>query len=152
MSILIWIQAAFALALTATAAWTDYRTGLIPNRLTLSSIAMGLVLAAVGGGGRGILLAAAGAFSAGLVPLVLFRMKAMGGSDSSGGPPKADRRVEKSYPASIRDDCNPNESGGDSSSTTIANSDSCHSHLGGPLPLDGRDAETRASRGYPGNL
>jgi prepilin peptidase CpaA len=67
--------------LTASAAWTDHRTGLIPNRLTLSGMALGLVLAAAGGGGHGILLAAAGAFAAGLVPLVLFRMKAMGGGD-----------------------------------------------------------------------
>jgi len=78
---LIWIQAASALFLTGAAAWTDHRTGLMPNRLTLSGIGLGLVLALVGGGFHGVLLAVFGAFAAGLVPLILFKMRAMGGGD-----------------------------------------------------------------------
>lgn len=81
MMYLVWIQALAACVMSGASALTDHRSGLIPNRLTLPGILLGLVLALVGGGWRGLLLAALGAFVAGLVPLVLFRVRAMGGGD-----------------------------------------------------------------------
>lgn len=81
MSWVNWFQVVAALAITSTAAWTDYRTGLIPNRLTLSGVALGLAAALAGGGANGLLLAAAGSLAALLVPLLLFRARAMGGGD-----------------------------------------------------------------------
>ncbi len=78
---ILWIQAASALILTGACAWTDRRTGMMPNRLTLPGMALGLVLSLVAGGLHGLLLAALGAFATGLVPIILFRMGAMGGGD-----------------------------------------------------------------------
>ncbi len=63
------------------AAWTDYRTGLIPNRLTLSGLLIGLVLCLAKGGGGGLVAGVVGALVVGLVPLLLFRFGAMGGGD-----------------------------------------------------------------------
>ena len=78
---LLWLQAVSALLLSGACAWTDYRSGMMPNRLTLPGVVLGLVLAFIGGGAHGLLLAALGALAAGLVPIILFKMGAMGGGD-----------------------------------------------------------------------
>ena len=78
-----------ALALSSVAAYWDWRTGHIPNWLTLGGVAFGLVahgvLGAQAGGSSG---AVAGSVRAGLgvmgaaaVPLVLFRCGGIGGGD-----------------------------------------------------------------------
>ena len=80
---------AFATVLAAAAAWFDWRTGHIPNRLTL----LGLVAAVLGhfvhgamtgGLGAGVEQAAfaiGGALGCALVPLFMHRKGAMGGGD-----------------------------------------------------------------------
>jgi prepilin peptidase CpaA len=70
-----------AVLLCAIAAWTDFRTFRIPNRLTLTGLALGLALGLAASGLRGLLAAAAGALVTALVPLLLFKMRAMGGGD-----------------------------------------------------------------------
>lgn len=69
------------LALCAAAALTDFRTGLIPNWLTLPSLALAPLaqLIAVGPGACGGALL--GALACALVPLVLFGLNAIGGGD-----------------------------------------------------------------------
>ena len=76
-----WIQALLAVGISGIAAYTDKKTGKIPNALCFAGMGAGLVLACIGGGLNGLAIAFAGAFAAGLVPLVLFRMDAMGGGD-----------------------------------------------------------------------
>ena len=76
-----WIQAFLAVGISGIAAYTDRRNGTIPNTLCFFGIGVGLILGVAGGGGPGALSALAGAFAAGLVPLLLFRMNAMGGGD-----------------------------------------------------------------------
>ncbi|MCP4198841.1 MAG: prepilin peptidase [Proteobacteria bacterium] len=81
---MLWLhyaQTGLALVLTLIAAWTDYRTGTIPNRLTIPSLFLGLGLGLASGTASSFLLAIAGAFATALVPLVLFRFGAMGGGD-----------------------------------------------------------------------
>lgn len=80
---------AFATILAATAAWFDWRTGHIPNRLTL----LGLAAAILGhfvhgtltiGFGAGVEQAAfsiGGALGCALVPMFMHRKGAMGGGD-----------------------------------------------------------------------
>lgn len=76
-----WPTTAWLLALAATAALTDSRTGLIPNWLTLPSLALAPLaqLFAVGPGACGGALL--GALACALVPLVLFGLAAIGGGD-----------------------------------------------------------------------
>ena len=76
-----WPTTAWLLALAATAALTDTRTGLIPNWLTLPSLALAplVQLFAVGPGACGRALLAA--LVCALVPLVLFGLQAIGGGD-----------------------------------------------------------------------
>ena len=81
MTWLHYTQTASALLLTLIAAWIDHRTGLIPNRLTASALILGLGLGLASDGGSGLLLAMAGIFATALVPLLLFRFRAMGGGD-----------------------------------------------------------------------
>jgi prepilin peptidase CpaA len=76
-----WIQALLAVGISAVAAYTDKRTGKIPNSLCFMGMGSGLVLGLAGAGLHGLLIALAGGFAAGLVPLILFRMDAMGGGD-----------------------------------------------------------------------
>ncbi|MDJ0763233.1 MAG: A24 family peptidase [Myxococcota bacterium] len=75
------ISATLAVFLCGTAAWTDWRSGRIPNWLTLPAIGCGFLIGLIGGGGRGVLLSVIAALISLLVPLVLFRLKAMGGGD-----------------------------------------------------------------------
>ncbi len=72
---------AILLAACGCAAWTDLRTGLIPNRLTAIAAMAGLVVAGIEGGVRGLAAGVCGALVAALVPLLLFRKNAMGGGD-----------------------------------------------------------------------
>ena len=76
-----WIQALLAVCISGFAAITDKRTGKIPNSLCFVGLGAGLLLGFLGAGLHGLLIAFAGAFAAGLVPLFLFKMDAMGGGD-----------------------------------------------------------------------
>ncbi len=75
------IQAGLAVLVTAVAAYTDRKTGLIPNKLCFCGIGSGILLGLLGGNVYGLALAFAGAFVAGLIPLIMFRVNAMGGGD-----------------------------------------------------------------------
>jgi prepilin peptidase CpaA len=66
---------------TAVAAVTDARTGLIPNWLTLPSLLGALLVHGVIGGPGALGWATLSGLSCGLVPLVLFRARAIGGGD-----------------------------------------------------------------------
>jgi len=81
MNYLSLTQAFFAIAVSGIAAWTDYKSGLIPNKLTLFAFSISLLLGLVGGGTSELLNVLASLFAVSLVPLVLFRMDAMGGGD-----------------------------------------------------------------------
>jgi prepilin peptidase CpaA len=74
-------QTGSALVLSLISAWTDQRTGTIPNRFTISALFLGLALGLATGNASGLLLAIAGAFATALVPLILFRFGALGGGD-----------------------------------------------------------------------
>jgi len=69
------------LAITATAAVTDARTGLIPNWLTLPTLVVAPLAQLVCIGPAGVAHAIAGALACGLPPLVLFVLRAIGGGD-----------------------------------------------------------------------
>ncbi|MCP4677198.1 MAG: prepilin peptidase [Deltaproteobacteria bacterium] len=81
MNLPIYTQAVATLLLCGAAAWTDYRTGRIPNRLTVTGLCFGLTLGLITQGIRGGVLAGVGALLTALVPLLLFRFRAMGGGD-----------------------------------------------------------------------
>ncbi|HSO37918.1 MAG TPA: A24 family peptidase [Labilithrix sp.] len=80
---------AFATLLAATAAWFDWRTGHIPNRLTLVGLAVailghflhGTMTAGLGAGVEQAAFAAFGALGCALVPLFMHWKGAMGGGD-----------------------------------------------------------------------
>jgi prepilin peptidase CpaA len=80
---------AFATVLAATAAWFDWRTGHIPNRLTLLGLAAAILGhfvhgALAGGVGVGVEqagFAVLGALGCALVPMFMHRKGAMGGGD-----------------------------------------------------------------------
>jgi len=69
-----------AIVVTAVAAWTDFRKGIIPNWLSLGGLGLGIVMHAVVGfsvdGPKtmlyGALFSVAGALACGLVPLLLY--------------------------------------------------------------------------------
>jgi prepilin peptidase CpaA len=75
-----------ALAATAVGAYTDARTGLLPNWLVLPLIPAGLALNYLDGDWRGLTSAAIGFVVCGLVPLVLYLTS--GGSAIGGGDVK----------------------------------------------------------------
>lgn len=67
-----------AVALAAVAAWTDFRTGKIPNWLTLPPLVLGFALNALlapDGWRMGLVRSALGVVVCGLVPYVLFRKR-----------------------------------------------------------------------------
>lgn len=75
---------ALACGLTLTAAWSDARTGRIPNLLTLPVLPLGLLLGALDSGLLGLGSALLGACLCLAVPYVLFRASrgtAIGGGD-----------------------------------------------------------------------
>jgi prepilin peptidase CpaA len=69
------------LASTAIAAVTDARTGLIPNWLTLPTLLGALLVHGFSGGPGALGWAALSGLSCALVPLFLFRARAIGGGD-----------------------------------------------------------------------
>lgn len=69
------------IAVAATAAATDARSGLIPNWITLPPLLAALVLHFITHGAGGLALSVAGALVCGLVPYLLFRQGTMGGGD-----------------------------------------------------------------------
>ncbi len=69
------------IAVAATAAATDARSGLIPNWITLPPLLAALVLHFTTQGLGGLALSLAGALVCGLVPYLLFRQGTMGGGD-----------------------------------------------------------------------
>ncbi len=81
MTWLYYAQTGAALVLSLIAAWTDHRTGTIPNRFTIPALFLGLGLGLASGSASTFLLAIAGVFATALVPLILFRFNAMGGGD-----------------------------------------------------------------------
>jgi prepilin peptidase CpaA len=78
-----------AVACAALAAFTDHRTGLIPNRLTLGTLALAFVLhgtnAALAGSASDVACALAStggsALLAGIAPAILFTRGGLGGGD-----------------------------------------------------------------------
>src|SRR5512140_1711122 len=78
-----------AVLLTGLAAWFDWRTGEIPNWLTLSPLAIapvghgitGLVKEGWGAAGLGVVFSLVGVVTCGLIPLLLYRSGAIGGGD-----------------------------------------------------------------------
>jgi len=84
MSWLAEIPVALACAMTLASAWTDARTGRIPNLLTLPALPLGLGLGALQAGWLGLGTAALGALLCFGVPYGLFRTSqgtAIGGGD-----------------------------------------------------------------------
>jgi prepilin peptidase CpaA len=69
------------LVVTGIGAVTDYRTGHIPNWLTLPVIGLAPVAHLALGGGRALIASLLGLFVCGLVPYLLFRKGAMQGGD-----------------------------------------------------------------------
>jgi prepilin peptidase CpaA len=70
-----------ALAVTAIAAVTDARRGIIPNVLTLPTLVLSIAGHGVLYGWRGLLVSAGGALFCSIPPLLMFRKGAMGGGD-----------------------------------------------------------------------
>jgi len=69
---------------SAVAAWTDYRTGRIPNGLTLPVAALGLILHGALGGVSALGMSALGLAAGIAVPAILYKVssgKAIGGGD-----------------------------------------------------------------------
>jgi len=84
MSWLAEVCVALACAMTLASAWTDARTGRIPNWLTLPALPLGLGLGAIEDGWFGFGSAALGALLCFGVPYALFRSSqgtAIGGGD-----------------------------------------------------------------------
>lgn len=80
MSDLVVLHSA-VVAVVGVAAWTDARSGLIPNWLTLTTIVAALVVHLVTGGPWGVLLSVIGIVLGAVCPLLLFWRGAMGGGD-----------------------------------------------------------------------
>jgi prepilin peptidase CpaA len=78
---IVTVMHAVALAIAATAAVTDARTGLIPNWLTLPPLVAAPLLYGFIGGPSAGLWSVASLLVSGLVPYVLFRKGAIGGGD-----------------------------------------------------------------------
>ncbi len=70
-----------AVGVAAIAAWFDLRTGRIPNLLCAAGGVLGIALGVAFGGWHGLLMSVSGGLVAALVPLLLFRLGAMGGGD-----------------------------------------------------------------------
>ncbi|UJR83801.1 A24 family peptidase [Sandaracinus amylolyticus] len=75
------VAAIAATLVAALGAWTDARTGRIPNAITLPALGLALIAHGIAGGADALLTAALGTVAAGLVPYLLFRKGAMGGGD-----------------------------------------------------------------------
>jgi prepilin peptidase CpaA len=75
------VQVLLVLAMVATAAAIDWRTGEIPNWLTLPPLAAAPVIYACLWGTPGLVASLVGLLACGLVPFILFRKDAIGGGD-----------------------------------------------------------------------
>lgn len=69
------------LAITLVAAFTDVRTGLIPNWLTLPTLVLAPLVQLAFGGTHALAMSIIGCVVCALVPLCMFRAGAMGGGD-----------------------------------------------------------------------
>lgn len=69
------------LLLTGSAAISDAKTGLIPNRLTLPMLVLAPLLQGLGGGPTALFGSLLAALGCAVVPLLLFTRGAMGGGD-----------------------------------------------------------------------
>ena len=76
-----WLGVTWLLVLTATAAVTDTRSGLIPNWLTLPTLTLAPVAQLMFGGALGAAHALGGVLACGFVPWVMFGLRAIGGGD-----------------------------------------------------------------------
>lgn len=72
---------ALALALAAVAAVTDWRTGFIPNWLTLPPIVLGPIVYGIVDGLAGFLGSLIAIVLCGVIPLLMFRVRGMAGGD-----------------------------------------------------------------------
>ena len=72
---------AVAVAAAGAGAWTDFRSGRIPNLLTGAAAVLGLSTAVIGNGITGLMAAVIGGAGCALVPMLLHRFGAMGGGD-----------------------------------------------------------------------
>lgn len=72
---------AVAIVIAAAAAVTDWRTGLIPNWLTLPALVVAPIVHGLVDGLRGLISSVLGLLVCGLVPYLLFRKQAMAGGD-----------------------------------------------------------------------
>lgn len=78
-----------AVLVTGLAAWFDWRTGEIPNWLTLGPLAIaplghavfGLMKGGWAAAGMGVVFSILGVVTCGLIPIVLYRSGAIGGGD-----------------------------------------------------------------------
>lgn len=70
-----------ALVVCGVGTYTDIKKGIIPNWLTLPALFIGLCIGFVDGSFLGIGESLASALATAMVPLILFRMQAMGGGD-----------------------------------------------------------------------
>ncbi len=68
-------------AICIVATWSDLKTGFIPDKLTYPAIIAGLILHFAVGGLRGAGASFSGALITALVPVILFKLNAMGGGD-----------------------------------------------------------------------
>jgi prepilin peptidase CpaA len=76
-----WVIQAVSLPICAIAAITDYRTGRIPNWLTLPGLAITPLIHGLLGGLSAFGFSLFGAAACALVPYILFRQRACGGGD-----------------------------------------------------------------------
>jgi len=77
----ILIVHACSVLIAGIAAVTDWRTGHIPNWLTLPPLVIAPIVHGLAGGYQGLLLSVAGIVGCGLVPYLIFRLKGMAGGD-----------------------------------------------------------------------
>lgn len=77
-----WIQLLLVSAVIIVGAVTDLRTRKIPNWLTLSAVPVGLVVAFVVGGGRGLAFSFGAMLLALLIYFPLYALRAMGAGDA----------------------------------------------------------------------
>lgn len=76
-----WVICGAMVLVALLAAICDARTGKIPNVLTLPALVLGIALNGIMSGPMGLLRSALGVVVCGAVPLLLFRMRALGGGD-----------------------------------------------------------------------
>ncbi|MEZ4286558.1 MAG: A24 family peptidase [Polyangiales bacterium] len=81
LSVFAQVSLAVAVFIAAVAAFTDFRRGIIPNWLTLPPLVGAPIAYALALGMRPMMFSLIGILVCGLVPLVLFQQRAIGGGD-----------------------------------------------------------------------